>query len=478
MQQLGLHINLKGIIVCRGRMANAAIPDNAKFPKLLPKNGLFTQLVLQHFHARSGHSGVSQTLAASRSEYWIPAVRSKVSQLVYQCVICRRWQGKPYKQPLMPEQLECRVTPHAAFTHTGVDYFGPLNVRNEGKVSHVWICLFTCLTVRAIHLEVVADLTTVEFIAALRRFVARRGRPMRFISDNAPHFKLASDVVSRIWSNIVDNPEVYSYCTNEGIRWTFITQYAPWAGGVYERLVGIVKAPLRKSLGRALLSTSELATLLCEIEAIVNSRPLTFVGDDLNDKEVLTPNHFLMLNPKCGTPTCEDESDDPDFELLNTTESDIVNLWKKGQNILNEFWKQWTSEYLLGLRQRQSYHHKRQRSTTVEPRVGHVVLIKDPCLPRGSWRLARVYSLIPSHDGEVRTALVKLSRTGRIVRRPLSLLCPFEFTEASDLPCRETEESDTESAEEVREVRPKRSAAVRAREIIRANNEWMLEPID
>jgi hypothetical protein len=315
-------------------------------------------------------------------------------------------------------------------------------------------------------------LSTVEFLAAVRRFISRRGRPTTFVSDNAPQFKLGSQTMAKIWCNLVTDPEVDSYCSNAGIQWKFITEFAPWVGGVYERMISLVKGPLGKCLGRSRLTQTQLSTLLCEIEAVVNSRPLTYVGDDIIDKQVLTPNHFLMLNPNCGTPGCSIDRDDNDLELVRTTASDMVRLWRKGQNLLDEFWRQWSSEYLSKLRSRTTYDHRTRRSATVAPEVGHLVVIKDAKLSRGAWRIARIHQLITSHDGKVRSALVKLSGTGRIVGRPVNLLCPFELSPKFE-PA-ETEGNLDSGGEAAPPTR--RRAALKARAALQADR-WMFDPL-
>jgi hypothetical protein len=199
------------------------------------------------------------------------------------------------------------------------------------------------------------------------------------------------------------------------------------------------------------------------------------VGEDFSDADVLTPNHFLMLNPQCGAPSSDEDSSDPDFELFHSTASDVRGLWKKGLNLLDEFWKQWSTEYLLSLRQRLSYDHKKERSVSVEPRVGHVVVIKDKHLPRGSWRLARIVELLPGSDGIVRSARVKLSRTGRIVARPVNLLCPVELTSVGPEEVSTIEHSGDEGGiSETVVKRPQRAVAIKTREYLK-NNQWLFD---
>lgn len=173
---------------------------------------------------------------------------------------------------------------------------------NESR-KKVWICLFKCIVTRAIHLEVVHDMSSEEFLLCFRRFIAQRGTPCEIISDNAMQFRASSTVLDRIWNKIQQSDEIMSYVSNAGIKWRFNLELAPWMGGFYERLIGLVKRSLRKTIGRRLLTTVQ--TLLKEIEAVLNSRPLVYVGDDINSNIPITPAHFLALNPKIGIPQIE-----------------------------------------------------------------------------------------------------------------------------------------------------------------------------
>ena len=185
--------------------------------------------------------------------------------------------------PVMPPIPTERVSASAPFTYTDVDYFGPLFIRTKGESQKVWVCLYTCLVVRAVHLELMYDMSTYQFLLGFRRFIAQHGKPCKIISDNAAHFKLASDTVDKIWERILTEEDTVSYSANQNIQWTFTVELAPSMGGYYERLVGIAKRSLRKAIGKLLLSSEQLFTILKEAEAIINSRPLVYVG------KILTP---------------------------------------------------------------------------------------------------------------------------------------------------------------------------------------------
>ena len=305
--QLGLQLDQNRILRCHGRMIRENLPETVIFPKLLPKNHAFTSLLINSFHEKLMHAGVSHTLSAIRREFWIPQGRSTVRNVLLNCRRCRRHQGGPYKMPRMAPYPPSRIEEFSPFTYTGLDYFGPLYIKVNGVTQKVWVCLFTCLAVRAVHLEVIHDLSAQQFVLCLRRFIARRGKPKEIISDNASQFKLAKSTVEEAWQFATTSPDTQSYLANEGITWSFIIELAPWMRVFYERLVGLVKQALRKSIGKICLNVVQLETILTEIEAVINSRPLVYVGADLKSGFALTPGDFLSLNPKTGVPFLETE---------------------------------------------------------------------------------------------------------------------------------------------------------------------------
>ena len=188
-----------GIIRCAGRFS-----QTKSHPKLLPKDIQFTRLCIVRYHRRLLHADVSHALAEIRKEFWVLKGRSAVRRAIRQCLICLRWEGAPFKTPKFtnfPDYILSQDNP--PFTFIGVDYLGPIFVKDDLKCTKNWICLFTCLNVRAIHLEVIDDMSTENVLLCLRRYFARRGTPSLIISDNAPNFKLGNSVINRIWKHIV-----------------------------------------------------------------------------------------------------------------------------------------------------------------------------------------------------------------------------------------------------------------------------------
>ena len=193
------------------------------------------------------HGGVKTTLTELRSQFWILKGRSVVKSILRRCTVCRRFEGKPYAVPPPPPLPPFRLEEAPPFTHTGVDFAGPLYVRqSDGTSSKVWICLYTCCVVRAIHLDLVPDLTTAAFIRSLKRFASRRGLPTKMVSDNGKTFRAAAKMIE----SVVTSNEVQQHHMGLGVQWIFNLPKALWWGGIFERLIGSTKHCLRKVIRR------------------------------------------------------------------------------------------------------------------------------------------------------------------------------------------------------------------------------------
>ena len=209
--QLGLKSDQFNILYCHGRYSHAELTEEMKYPKLLPRHEHFTYLVIQEVHQRLIHAGVSHTLSQIRQEYWIPQGRAEVRHVLSRCVICKRYNGSSFGLPKMPPWPRERVSRSTPFQYVGLDYIEPIRVKEHGSLVKMWICLFTCLAVRAVHLELVTGLSAQQFLECLRRYIARRGRPEVIISDNTPQFKLVKTVLDQQWSRVFRSEEVLSF---------------------------------------------------------------------------------------------------------------------------------------------------------------------------------------------------------------------------------------------------------------------------
>jgi len=307
-----------------------------------------------------------------------------------------------------------RVSQSRPFTVTGVDYAGPLYVKEGTQIDKRYIALYTCASTRAVHLEVAEDLSAEAFLRTLQRFSARRSYPQMLISDNGTNF-VSSAKTLKSWE---EHHSVRSTLNQNKCKWHFNPSRAPWFGGFFERIVKMVKLCLQKTLHRSMVTEDELHTVLCEIEADLNDRPLTSVSDSVDDLQPLTPSQLMLGYRLDSTPVAtldpEEELDPSEFttELLSRRQKNV-------QKVLHRFQSRFRKEYLTILR-----HSATDTREVVAPQVGDIVQIHDEG-PRLLWNLGRVVELHEGKDGHVRS--VKLKTRGGTVSRPVTLLYPLEI---------------------------------------------------
>ena len=374
---------IDGLLYVGGRLGLAG------YRMVLPADHRFTSLVIQKTHQRVGHFGVSFTLAQVREKYWVLQGRNSVKRALKKCVICNRFQSSNCREkaPSLPTD---RSNFSGVFVSVGLDYFGPIELRNGNKCH---VALFVCASVRAIHLEIVQDLSAESAIEAIYRFIARRGIPGLIRSDNATCFAAhkTQSVVAKL-----------------GIRWKFIPPQSPWCGGYYERLVKTVKYCMWKVVGKASLSCDQLANVLCSVEAIVNSRPLTYVASE-DDVETLTPGHFLIGRAFLTPPL-----DDPSVELGAGT--DLSKKWLRQQLVIRQFASRFQKEYVASLPRAIDVKGPLSRSVA----LGDVVVISEDGKKRLIWKLGVVVELHCGADGVARS--VSLRTKDGIIKRAIQRL--------------------------------------------------------
>ncbi|XP_055537951.1 uncharacterized protein LOC129725781 [Wyeomyia smithii] len=265
------------------------LPFDTKYPILLPKDHSVTILLVDYYHRIYRHANSETVVNEMRQMYMIPRLRVLVKTVSRMCQHCRIRKTKPL-MPIMAPLPTARLAHHIRpFSYVGIDYFGPLSVKVKRSSVKRWIALFTCLTVRAVHLEIAYDLSTASCIACVRRFVSRRGSPVEFLSDNGTNFQGAERLLRE-----QINAGLSETFTNAATKWTFIPPAAPHMGGAWERLVRSVKTAMEEAYSDGNLNDEGLQTLVVEAESLVNSRPLTYLPLDSEESEALTPNHFLL----------------------------------------------------------------------------------------------------------------------------------------------------------------------------------------
>ncbi|XP_011858303.1 PREDICTED: uncharacterized protein LOC105555871, partial [Vollenhovia emeryi] len=392
-------IDDNGLIRVGGRLRQAPLPYTQRFPVVLSSGGHITKLIIRDQHVRNLHAGLQALLSIIGEKYWILSARSAVRRVLHGCIICFRTSAKSPHQ-LMGDLPEFRVTPCRAFLNVGIDYGGPFNVKvSRNKSSKAYLCLFVCLATRAVHLELVTDLSTAAFLNALRRFIARRGKCANIYSDNGSNFVGANNELKALLNLLRDKShqsEVSQYLSDQSIKWHFIPPYSPHMGGIWEAGIKSAKTHLKRVLGNALVTFEEFYTLLTEIEAILNSRPLTPMSSDPNDFSALTPGHFLIGSSLTAIPQVD----------LQDTASNRLTRYQLLIKLLQHFWSRWSREVLSQMQPRNKW---KSCNLTDSLKPDTLVILRDDRLPPLQWKLGRITEIHPGKDKLVRVVSIKTS---------------------------------------------------------------------
>jgi hypothetical protein len=404
-------IDKNGVLRVGGRLQRSALNYDKKHPILLPARCRFTKLLFVREHCRMLHAGPQALLASIREKYWPLNGRNIARKTLKECVICFKSNPRTMNQ-MMGSLPPDRVTWQRAFSVVGVDYAGPIiTLVNKGrgqKTRKSYIALFVCFVTKAVHLEAVSDLTSDAFLAALRRFVSRRGHPNTIYSDNATNFVGAKRELEELYKAIrtTFSKPIDDYCISRQVQWKFIPPHAPHMGGLWEAGIKSCKYHLKRIVGETRLVFEELATVLAQIEACMNSRPLCQLSPDPNDFHALTPAHFLIGEPLTSL---------PDIDVVDTPVNRL-DRWQLTQRIAQHFWKRWSVEYLTSLEGKCKWT-KEQRNLTVDD----IVLIVNDNAPPLQWKIGRVIELHPGIDNKVRVATIKTK--DNVIKRSITKLC-------------------------------------------------------
>lgn len=407
---LAPYIDEEGMLRVGGRLQKAELPTQGIHPILLPPRSHIVLLLVRRTHLLLLHAGPSTVASTLAATYHIPRINQLLRNISKSCVPCQRAYARTSRQ-CMGELPAIRTHPTRPFEIVGIDFAGPIYIR-KGLARHPamvksYLCIFICFTTRALHVEVVSDMTTAAFLAALTRFTARRGLPSRICTDNGSNFIGAEAELKRTLETLcteASHQSVSYWASQRHILWSFSPARAPHFGGLWEAAVKSVKTILRKVLGGHRLTFEELCTVSTEAEAVVNSRPLTPMNTFSDDAIApLTPGHFLVGGPLLALPSL------PDFD------SNISNVrrWNLVVRLTHEIWRRWKHEYLQHLQKRNKWL-KPQHSLQVDD----VVLVKDHDSFLRDWPMGRVVKTYPGKDELVRVVDVKSQ--GKIIRRPIT----------------------------------------------------------
>ena len=411
-------IDHDGVLRVGGRIQRGHFTDDTKFPVILPRKGHITSLIIKYFHEKVQHQGRSMSLNEIRGNgFWVIGGTSAVASKIANCVTCRKLRGTVQEQK-MADLPEDRLKPAPPFTYCAVDYCGPWHIKEGRKEVKKYVALFTCMASRAVHLEVSNTLETDSFLNALRRFICRRGPVRQLRSDQGTNFIGAKRELREALQSM-DQSKISAQLLKENCDWITFKMNPPsasHAGGVWERQIRTIRSVLSALLEKSAssLDGESFHTLICETEAIVNSRPLTV--DNLSDPESpspLTPNHILTMKTKPVLPPPG---------VFQREDLYLRKRWRRVQHLSCEFWTRWKKEFLHSLQERIKWTKPRRNM-----QVADVVIVKDDNKARNRWSLARVIETYPNKDdGLVRSVKVaigdtELSSTGKRVH-PLSTL--------------------------------------------------------
>ena len=405
-----------GVLRVGGRLSNSQLEFNRKFPAILPKNHHLTSLIGETYHRKYLHIGPQGLLFMMRQKFWPLNGRNLCRKLVHNCVTCFKAKPVPCHQ-LMGNLPPERITPNLPFNCVGVDFFGHFMIKypnqRKGKLNKIYVCIFICLVTKACHLELVTNLSSDAFIATLKRFISRRGKCSHIFSDNAKNF-VGSYAELRKLKELVNKPDekLTTFLANEQINWSFIPPRAPNHGGLWEAGVKSVKYHLKRVVGNLKLTYEEFWTIIVQIEAILNSRPLHPMSSDLDDFDVLTPAHFLIGRPLTSIV-------EPD---LSHVSNNRLKLWHRITKLNQIIWKKWKNNYLSTLQERTKWCWEKENV-----KVGTMVILKEDNLPICNWSVGRIVELFPGKDNKVRVIGVKTKKG--IFKRPITKICILPIAE-------------------------------------------------
>ncbi|XP_072377859.1 uncharacterized protein [Diabrotica undecimpunctata] len=298
--KLNPFIDASGLIRVGGRLRNANVSYNQKFPLLLPTKCQVVRSLLEREHIRLLHTGPQNTLSSIRLTYWPLDGLREIKRIIYKCKNCYRFNARPAHQ-IMADLPKERFQVSRPFTNVTIDYGGPFQIKpsrlRRAPICKAYIAVFVCLVTKAVHIELVSSLSTEAFLLTLKRFISRRGIPKIIYSDNASNFLGARNQLKELYDFFMGAdvlPTIKEFAASTLIEWKFIAPRSPHQGGIWEAAIKSCEYHLVRMMGNNIFTFEELTTILAQIEAVLNSRPLCPLSESPNDFSFLTPTHFLI----------------------------------------------------------------------------------------------------------------------------------------------------------------------------------------
>ena len=443
--QLNLFLDSEGIIRSKSRAEKSLLLDyNERNPVLLNSTSHLSELLIRYAHEQCKHLGVDSTLNfLRRSGFWLTQARGTVHRLIKGCVTCQRFNNRAFKAPPGTVLPVDRVNETIPFKITGMDYTGHFHVQSDRETTtKYYILIFTCMVTRAVHLELLNDMTTEAFVMAFIRFSNRYTIPSVVYSDNAKSFISGGNLLHDITVSDLFRSKFEPY----NIKFKRIPIYSPWYGSVYERLIKTVKTSINKTIGRRKIQYINFLTLLSDIETVLNNRPLTYRSSD-NSIEVVTPNHFLKIPSQDNTMILTSPNDIPDIEDWDDPNYEpykqLVSSLEVRETLIKKYNQIWLKSYLLSLKRDVPEGCNNINEPLLKP--GKVALMQVPDKARQHLKLVKIMEHIPSNDGMIRAVKIKTS-DGNISNIAIKNLIPLELNEGKiqELPSEDSELSDVE----------------------------------
>jgi len=465
VNNLNLFLDSSGLLRSGGRTEKCRkFSYGIVHPVLIPRQSFLTNLIVNNVHLELKHMGVASTLAAVRKQgFWIPRGRAVVQSVLAGCITCKKLNAYSFRYPKPGQYISDKVNFDRPYTHVGIDYTGHMYTKIGGTLQKVYLLVYTCLNIRAIHLDLLPDLSCKNFLLSFIRFCNAQGMPSAVYSDNASTFLQGMGIIAD--SNI-DN-EFSNYLVKNNVKHNKIPLYSAWCGSAWERQIRTIKNSLHKVVGRKQLDYFQLITLLSDVQHSINSRPLTYASDtDLHN--VITPNSFLkfdtgrslLLSGLAGS------------ELVIPNRAELVRALEKREELFEDCRARWYDEYLLSLRE--AGRERYQESWDNVIKAGDVVLVETPQKPRHLWQMARVLETLPDNDGVVRCVkLLRADKTEGV--HSINLLYPLEISVSPIVDSPDDSGISNDCSENagntVASRRPRRAAALRCQETLRSFNQ-------
>ncbi|EFO84037.1 hypothetical protein CRE_17412 [Caenorhabditis remanei] len=415
------HTDTDGLRRVHRRIESPVLPQEASEPILIHPRHPLAKLVALETHEINGHMPETYTASAVKTRYWIPKLGSILNNIIRECVQCQKVNNFPFAYPYTKTLPRCRTTPSKPFSKVGLDYLGPIVYKKDDnrKTGKAYVLVYTCLTTRGVVLRVVPDGTSQMYILTLKMIFHEYGVPKTIFSDNASTFKLSGSMINRDIREATYSHSLVEFLAAEVIDFKFITPLAPWQGGIYERVVKLVKIQLTKECGTRTYDYFSIQYIVSSAQSMVNNRPLIPHSRSPKDMIALRPIDFIAPGVMLEVPAGEVNSGAPP----QSTEATVRAHLNKLEQAVDRLWEIWSTGYLLHLRENV---HKKKRSSLLRPAVGQMVIIVTKLIKRHKWPLGVIVHVEKSQrDGQIRSAIVKCR--GKLYSRAVCQLIPLEL---------------------------------------------------